>query len=139
MRTLSSLTLAVGLATAVLTSGCGGGTTPTPTADLAPQPDLAVVPDMAVAKPAAPSNLKAVPLGGCAHVPWKDNSSDEDGFMLMRKEGAGAWTDIATVPFNTTAYHDAPLKAATTYTYMVHAKKGDVLSDPSNEAMVTTP
>ena len=90
-------------------------------------------------KPNAPSMLTATPLSGGAHLTWKDNSSDEEMFMIMRKEGSGSFATSATVPFNTTQYHDATTMSGKTYTYMVHAMKGDALSDPSNEAMVTIP
>ena len=125
-------------------SGCGGGTT-TPigdlamTADLAMSGDMALAPDLAVTKPNAPSNLKAVPLGGGAHLTWKDNSTDEDGFMIMRKDGMAAYMMVTTVPFNTTAFHDTPLTSKATYSYLVHAMKGDTLSDQSNEVTLTLP
>ena len=90
-------------------------------------------------KPAAPSMLTATPLSGGAHLTWKDNSSDEEMFMIMKKEGSGSFATLTMVPFNTTQYHDTATMSGKTYTYMVHAMKGDTLSDPSNEAMVTIP
>ena len=134
--------LALAASTAIGIAGCGGSSPSPATADMAQAQatgDMAVAPDLAVDKPNAPSNLNAVPLGGGAHLTWKDKSSDEDGFMIMRKEGMGAFMMVNMVPFNTTAYHDAPLTSGKTYTYMVHAMKGDTLSDPSNQAMVTIP
>lgn len=138
MRRFSSISLAASLATIVLTGGCGGGSPSPAPADLASTPaDLTVIPDMAITKPAAPTNLTVTALVGGAHSTWKDNSSDEDGFMLMRKEGAGAYMEVATVPFNTTSYHDAPLTSGKTFTYTVHAVKGGVASDDSKEVTVT--
>ena len=36
--------------------------------------------------PTAPSELTAAPLTGGAHLTWKDNSSNEDNFMVLRKQ-----------------------------------------------------
>ena len=90
-------------------------------------------------KPNAPSMLTAAPLSGGAHLTWKDNSSDEDMFMIMRKEGSGSFSTLRMLPANTTQYHDTATMSGRTYTYMVHAMRGDTLSDPSNEATVTIP
>ena len=91
------------------------------------------------AKPAAPSMLTAMPLSGGAHLTWKDNSSDEEMFMIMRKEGSGNFATLTMIPFDMTQYHDATTMTGKTYTFMVHAMRGSALSDPSNEAMVTIP
>ena len=139
MRLSSSLRFLVVTIPLVLASGCGGSS-PTPAAaDMAITPDMTVAPDLLPPPPAAPTNLKAAPLGGGAHLTWKDNSTDEDGFMIMRKDGTAAYMMLTTVPFNTIAFHDAPLVSGTTYSYMVHAMKGDSLSAPSNEVMIKIP
>ena len=78
-------------------------------ADQAPAADLAMN-----AKPNAPSALKAVPLHGGAHVTWKDNSSDEDEFLLMRKEGAGPFAEVTRPTFDTTAFHDVDVTSGKT-------------------------
>ena len=103
-------------------------------ADQAPAADLAMN-----AKPNAPSALKAVPLHGGAHVTWKDNSSDEDEFLLMRKEGAGPFAEVTRPTFDTTAFHDVDVTSGKTYTYVIYAVKGQAQSDASNEAMITLP
>lgn len=69
--------------------------------------------------PAAPEDVTVERLGGGGHVTWTDASDDEDGFTIQRKEGSGAYIDLATVEFDTTQYHDEPLTTGTTYTYMV--------------------
>jgi hypothetical protein len=83
--------------------------------------------------------LTATPVGGGAHLTWRDNSSDEDMFMIMKKEGAGAFMTLTTVRANTTLHHDVATMSGRTYTYMIHAMKGEVLSDPSNEVTVMIP
>ncbi|MEO8211544.1 MAG: fibronectin type III domain-containing protein [Myxococcales bacterium] len=71
--------------------------------------------------PNPPGDLKAGALSGGAHLPWKDNSDNEGGFMIERMVGAAAYATLASVPFDTTQYHDAPLTAGTTYMYRVMA------------------
>lgn len=69
----------------------------------------------------APTELAAMLLSGGAHLTWKDNSTDEGHFAIERKTGAVAFQQIATVPFNTTQYHDATTAAGSTYTFRVGA------------------
>jgi hypothetical protein len=73
--------------------------------------------------PAAPTDLTVAALGAGAHITWKDNSSDEDEFIIMRQQVGTdtAMKEIARVPFDTTSYHDEPVLSGTTYQYEVHA------------------
>ena len=91
--------------------------------------------------PVAPSNLTAALLTGGAHLTWKDNSTDELHFMVMRKEmgGSANFAEVATPTFNATTYHDAPLTAGKTYLYKVVAMSEGGESEASNEAMVSIP
>lgn len=70
-------------------------------------------------------------LGEGGHVTWTDASDNEDEFMIMRKDGDGEYAERARVPFDTTQFHDEPLTAGTTYTYMVMAvnEAGDAASN----------
>lgn len=97
--------------------------------------------DSKTAVPAAPTMLTAEVLSGGAHLTWKDNSDNETQFMIMRMEagGSGDYAQIASPPFNTTAYHDAPLTSGKTYMYMVMAMNDTGQSQPSNEAMIAIP
>ena len=70
--------------------------------------------------PNPPTDLKAEPLSGGAHLTWKDNSDNESAFMIQRMAGTAAYMDLTSVPFDTTAYHD-PNLAAGTYMYRVMA------------------
>jgi hypothetical protein len=95
----------------------------------------------ASAAPVAPTMLTAEVLSGGAHLVWKDNSDNETQFMIMRMEvgGAGNYTQVASPPFNTTTYHDAPLTAGKTYMYKVMAMNDTGESQPSNEVMIAIP
>lgn len=121
--TLLSLALGLGACGSNTSSGKTGGSSGTTGAS----------------KPAAPSMLTAQPLLGGVHLTWKDNSSDEEMFMIMRKEGTSAFATLVMVEFNIVQYHDTAVTPGKTYTYMVNAMKGDQLSDPSNEAMIQLP
>ncbi|CAN5917817.1 hypothetical protein BH11MYX2_BH11MYX2_04670 [soil metagenome] len=91
--------------------------------------------------PEAPTMLTAEVLSGGAHLVWKDNSDNETQFMIMRMEvgGAGDYTQVASPPFDTSTYHDAPLTAGKTYMYMVMAMNDTGESQPSNEVMIAIP
>lgn len=70
---------------------------------------------------AAPTALKVEALEGGAHITWKDNSNNESEFMIERMAGSEDWSTLASVPFDTTQYHDASIVAGTTYMYRVMA------------------
>ena len=97
--------------------------------------------DSGSSTPAAPTNLTGSVLSGGAHLTWMDNSDNETQFMIMRKEmGAAAdYMTVASPPFNTTTYHDAPLTSGKTYMYMVMAMNDAGESPGSNEVMVAIP
>jgi hypothetical protein len=99
MKSFSNVIGALLLGAATLTAGCGMD-------DMMPNP---------------PTDLMAAELGGGAHLTWKDNSDNEASFMVERKVGTGSYEVLATIPFDTIAYHDAPLTAGTTYMYRVMA------------------
>ena len=90
--------------------------------------------------PDPPEMLTAAPLEGGAHLTWVDGSDNETEFMVMRMDvtAGGQYETIATVPFDTTSYHDAPLTSGTTYKYMVMAMNDAGTSD-SNEIELTAP
>lgn len=92
------------------------------------------------AGPTAPSELTAAALQGGAHLTWKDNSDNEESFMLERKQ-MGVDSDykvIATLPFDSVQYHDAPLVSGATYSYKVMAMNGKGESE-SNEVTFKAP
>ena len=104
-----------------------------------PDPDPDPVP--IVALPAAPSNLAATVVSSTrVDLVWQDNSDNEDGFRIRRKDGAsGAYTQIAVTGPDVTVYSDTSLSAGTVYYYQVRAYNGDGSSSYSNEVSVTTP
>jgi hypothetical protein len=89
----------------------------------------------APAGPAAPSNLVATITGGnTANLSWTDNASNETGFRVERKVGAGSYSTLATKAANVTTHADGSL-SPNSYTYRVIAT-GSPDSAPSNEVVV---
>ena len=86
--------------------------------------------------PAAPSNLNAtISNGNAANLTWTDNSSNETGFRIEKKTGAGgSWGTLTTKAANSTSHSDGSL-TANTYFYRVVAT-GTPDSAASNEVVV---
>jgi hypothetical protein len=93
-------------------AGCGGPQTP---------------------PPAAPSELRGAPMGGGFHLYWKDNSEDEDEFVVESRVDEGAFTELASVPFNTTQYMVSSGQQGRRYSFRVVARGAADSSSPSNE------
>ncbi len=73
------------------------------------------------------------------NLSWTDNATNETGFKIERKTGAGGtYAEIATVGAGVAAYSDTGLTAATTYFYRVRATNAIGDSAYSNEASATT-
>ncbi|MCE9637596.1 MAG: hypothetical protein K8T90_18005 [Planctomycetes bacterium] len=65
---------------------------------------------------------------------WNDNSSDETGFRIERKDPGGAWKTLTTVAANKETWSDTSMGAVGNYTWRVVGEKPDsVETDPSNE------
>ncbi|MFZ2919857.1 MAG: multicopper oxidase domain-containing protein [Desulfosalsimonadaceae bacterium] len=96
----------------------------------------------AVPVPAAPSNLTAtLQAGPQVQVTWRDNATNETGFVLERSVNAGAFAQIVApgprINTGNVTYTDAAVIAGNTYTYRVKAVNGPASSAWSNTATVT--
>jgi len=86
----------------------------------------------------APSNLTAVAVSSNQiNLTWTDNSDNESGFIIERKEGSNSYVEIA-VSDNVTTFSDTGLGSNTTYTYRVRAYNSSGYSAYSNEVSATT-
>ncbi|MBN1676816.1 MAG: fibronectin type III domain-containing protein, partial [Kiritimatiellae bacterium] len=90
--------------------------------------------------PAAPGSLAAAAQSATSiRLTWTDNSGNETGFKIDRREsGTDTWARIATPSANATAYTDSGLLSGTLYYYMVKATNGAGDSPYSNVAGATT-
>jgi hypothetical protein len=87
----------------------------------------------------APTNLVATAVSKSQiNLSWTDNSNNETGFKIERKQGTSGWSQIATVGGNATTYQNTGLTPNTNYTYRVYAYNSGGSSDYSNEASATT-
>jgi titin len=113
-----------------------------PAAALDPQipglkpPELSELPDILF----GPTNLTAVALSDTkVRLSWQDNSGNESGFRLVRKEqGASVYSTSITVTANVTSCTDTGLKPNTTYVYRIQAYNANGASDYSDEISVKT-
>ncbi|MBN1673997.1 MAG: fibronectin type III domain-containing protein, partial [Kiritimatiellae bacterium] len=91
--------------------------------------------------PAAPSGLTATAQASSRiDLSWEDNSLDETGFKIDRREsGTDIWERVATPAANATSCSDSGLAADTTYYYKVKAASAAGDSAYSAVAGATTP
>ena len=90
--------------------------------------------------PVAPANLSATAVSASQiNLSWTDQSTNETGFQIERKTGAGGtYALIVTAAANATSYSDTGRVEGTTYFYRVRAVNGAGNSAYSNEANATT-
>jgi hypothetical protein len=89
--------------------------------------------------PSAPSGLATgSATSSTLAVAWSDNSSDEQGFRIERKQGAGTYAQIADLGAGVTTFTDAGLAPNTAYTYRVYSYNVAGNSAFSNESTGTT-
>jgi hypothetical protein len=90
--------------------------------------------------PTAPSNLAAQLISGTqVNLTWTDNSTNETGFKIDRKQTGGQYSNIATVNSDITLYSDIGLTINETYTYRVYSfNKGGNSATYSNEVSILT-
>lgn len=89
--------------------------------------------------PAAPTTLTSI-LNSPTKISfsWTDNATNEDGFIIERKTGAGSFVQVATVHLNTTFFSDISVSGNTAYSYRVKAFNLSGSSSYSNEIHVNT-
>jgi hypothetical protein len=81
-----------------------------------------------------------VPQPSQVNLTWHDNSTNENGFQIERKIGAGgSYAQIASVGVNISSYLNTGLASGTTYCYRVRATNSYGVSAYSNETCVTVP
>lgn len=91
--------------------------------------------------PAAPTNLAGVVISKSQiNLTWKDNATNETGFILQRCKGSTCtnFAQIASLGANVTSYNNTGLSANTTYRYRIYAYNSAGNSAYSNIITLTT-
>ena len=87
-----------------------------------------------------PSELSAVAVNSTQiRLTWKDNSSDEQSFVIYRRTADQDWGWLATIASGRTTFLDADLDPSTTYSYAVYAYANKEYTEYSNIAIARTP
>jgi len=92
--------------------------------------------------PNDPTNLRATlsSNGTSVTLNWEDNSTVETGYIIHRKESSVyIFSEIATVPANTTTFVDTTMLTGRTYVYSVQATNNGARSESSNEVTIAVP
>lgn len=92
-------------------------------------------PNPVITIPAAPSQLAASKNASEATLRWKDNSNNEQEFIIWRKVGANSWAAYASVNANTLQFVDKDL-AKEVITYQVSARNSAGSSVFSNTVSI---
>ena len=67
-------------------------------------------------------------------VTWEDKSDDETDYRVERRVGGGNWSQVATLPANSTKYQETGLSPSTVYRYRVRAyRAGDNTFGPYSD------
>ncbi|MEO1369795.1 MAG: fibronectin type III domain-containing protein, partial [Acidobacteriota bacterium] len=90
--------------------------------------------------PSAPSNVRASADGiGAVDVSWNDNSNNETGFALERRQNSGGFVQIASLGSNARSFRDATAPSGSNLTYRVRASNGAGSSDFATSPVLATP
>jgi hypothetical protein len=93
----------------------------------------------ATSVPTAPSSLTATTISASqVNLAWTDNATNETGFTIERKTGAGSFGALTTKGANVTSHSDTTVATGTNYTYRVRADNASGGSGWSNESSATT-
>jgi hypothetical protein len=90
--------------------------------------------------PLAPSGLQPSAAGpSSVTIQWTDNSDDETGFELQRKNAAGVYQYLTSLGADVSQYVHSGLVPDTTYSYRVRAVNGNGASAFAEGAATTSP
>lgn len=86
----------------------------------------------------APNELKAEAIeGGIIKINWRDNSLNEDGFVVERGESEDSFEELVQLESNTNSYTDSSLQDSLVYYYRVKAIRNQISTKYTNVASDT--
>ncbi|MBI5729858.1 MAG: fibronectin type III domain-containing protein [Ignavibacteriales bacterium] len=90
--------------------------------------------------PTSPTSLAATAVSSSQiNLTWQDNSTDETGFKIDRKQNpSDAWTNITTTNANITSFSNTSLTDGIKYYYRIYAFNSNGNSNFSNEVNAVT-
>lgn len=148
---LNRFVIALSLVLPPLATACssnGADTGPLPQDDAADMSDVAMDDTMAddtgsaaadtavgpATAPKTPTVTAVMQMQGALHVTWKLNDTGLSSVELWRKDGAGAYAKVYTLPGSALAQHDTQAtNKATTYCYQVKTIRAGMESALSAE------
>jgi FtsP/CotA-like multicopper oxidase with cupredoxin domain len=95
-----------------------------------------VVPMPAAAPSAVTATLQAGPR---VAIGWRDNSNNENGFVVQRSTNGGAFAPLATVGPNVTSYTDSTVAPGNSYSYQVASLRAVITSTFAASPVVIVP
>ncbi|NLG16110.1 MAG: DUF5011 domain-containing protein [Fibrobacter sp.] len=101
--------------------------------------DLEFTIEASQVSPPGPSDLETKIIGGILQVKWEDNSTNEDGFVILRGTNSSDLDSIAVVGADTKAFIDNTAQSSTTYYYSVIAFNGAGKSPAKSVSNVDVP
>lgn len=78
-----------------------------------------VIPELTIVS--RPTGLHFVSNGTSVTLTWRDNSSVESGYEVLRKKAGKNWNSIVTLPANSTLFTNQSLNMDVSYIYKVRA------------------
>lgn len=86
----------------------------------------------------APNQLKAEAIeGGIININWRDNSDNEDGFVVERGASEDSFEELVQLESNISSYSDTDLQDSLIYYYRVKAIRNQIGSKYTNMASDT--
>jgi FtsP/CotA-like multicopper oxidase with cupredoxin domain len=93
-----------------------------------------------ITPPATPTLLRAIKNNSQIYLSWRDNATNETGFVIQRSDNGGSFFTLSTIgPRYSTGnvyYYDNTVTPNNSYTYRVAAVNGAALSAYSNRVNV---
>jgi len=83
--------------------------------------------------PVAPGNMNGSVIGQNILLSWADKSSNEDNFVVQRRQNSGLFENLTTLDANITSFEDETVEDGNSYNYRVYAKNEAGNSALSNE------